>query len=96
MGKHNHIPELLSMENYVSWATKMQYALACEDHWCHVNIKATPEDLLSQPSVKSLSVDPINPMTTEITAMHEWLLEDMKAKELITCCLSSSVASLIP
>ncbi|KAG1770860.1 hypothetical protein EV702DRAFT_1248851 [Suillus placidus] len=40
MGKHDHIPELLGTENYIGWATKMQYALASEDYWCHVNTKA--------------------------------------------------------
>lgn len=84
MGKHNHIPKLLGMENYVGWATKMQYALACEDLWCHINTKAKPGDLLGQPSVMPMPVDPINPMAAEMMAMHEWLLQDMKAKELIT------------
>lgn len=96
MGKLDHIPELLGTENYVRWATKTQYALMCEDHWCHVNMRAEPEDLLGQPSHMPLPVDPVNPMAAEMAAMHEWLLEDMKAKELITRCLSSSVSSLIP
>jgi hypothetical protein len=84
------------MENYVGWATKMQYALVCEDHWCHVNTKAEPGDLLGQPSIKPVPVDLDNLMSTEITAMCEWLLEDMKAKELIIHHLSSLVTLLIP
>jgi hypothetical protein len=96
MGKHNHIPELLGMENYVGWAMKMQYALVCEDHWCHINTKAEPGDLLRQPSVIPVPTNPTNPTTAETAEIHEWLLEDMKAKELITHQLSSFIASLIP
>jgi hypothetical protein len=84
------------MENYVGWATKMQYALACKDHWCHINMKADPVDLLGFPSFLSLPVDTAKPTDAETAKMREWLLKDMKAKELITRRLSSSVASLIP
>ncbi|KAG1844249.1 hypothetical protein C8R48DRAFT_818647 [Suillus tomentosus] len=87
MGKHNHIPELLGMENYVGWATKMQYALACEDLWCHINTKAEPGDLLRQPSVMPTPVDPVNPTAAEIMAMNrvasiglvkDWLMGHIK------------------
>ncbi|KAG1734773.1 hypothetical protein EDD22DRAFT_852448 [Suillus occidentalis] len=89
MGKHDHIPELLGTENYVGWATKMQYALACEDHWCHINTKADPGDLLGFPSFIPLPVDATKPTDAETAKMREWLLKDMKAKELITRRLSS-------
>ena len=85
MGKHDYIPELLGTENYVGWATKMQYTLACEDHWCHINTKAEPGDLLGHPSYMLLPADVAKPTDAEMAKMHVWLLEDMKAKELITC-----------
>jgi hypothetical protein len=96
MGKHDYIPELLGTKNYISWATKMQYTLACEDHWCHINMKAEPGDLLGHPSHMPVPAIPANPTAAEMMEMCEWLLEDMKAKELITHRLSPSVASLIP
>ncbi|KIK36898.1 hypothetical protein CY34DRAFT_39810, partial [Suillus luteus UH-Slu-Lm8-n1] len=91
MGKYNHIPELSGSENYVGWSTKMQYALACEDLWCHVNNKSDPADLLGQPSYLPVPLDPLNVTTAEKTSMRMWLLDDMKAKDLITWRLSSSV-----
>ncbi|KAG2740678.1 hypothetical protein P692DRAFT_201727783 [Suillus brevipes Sb2] len=96
MGKHDHIPELLGTENYIGWATKMQYALACEDYWCHVNTKAEPGDLLGLPLYLPSAVDVAKPTDAEVAKMREWLLKDMKAKELITRRLSSSVSSLVP
>jgi hypothetical protein len=95
MGKYDHIPELLGSENYIGWSTKMQYALACEDLWCHVNTTVDPADLLGTPSFIPVPADPANITTTECTTMCEWLLTDMKAKDLITRRLSSSVGSLV-
>ncbi|KAG2744037.1 hypothetical protein P692DRAFT_20670905, partial [Suillus brevipes Sb2] len=91
MGKYDHIPELLGSENYVGWSTKMQYALACEDLWCHVNTKVEPTDLLGTPSYLPVPADPAKITSTERTAMREWLLTDMKAKDLIARRLSPSV-----
>jgi hypothetical protein len=95
MGKYHHIPELLGMENYVGWSTKMQYALVCEDLWCHINTNVNPADLLGTPSFIPAPVDPNNVTAAEMAAMHEWLLEDIKAKDLITCHLSPSVGALV-
>ena len=96
MGKFDHIPELLGSENYVGWSTKMQYALACEDLWCHINDKSDPEDLLGEPSLIPVAVDPKAPTDVEKAAMRAWLLLDMKAKDLVTRRLSTSVGALIP
>ncbi|KAG2737997.1 hypothetical protein P692DRAFT_20648054, partial [Suillus brevipes Sb2] len=96
MGKHDHIPELLGTENYIGWATKMQYTLACEDYWCHVNTKAVPGDLLGLPLYMPAPKIKSAPMDAEVATMREWLLKDMKAKELITRRLCASVASLVP
>jgi hypothetical protein len=60
MGKYNHIPELLGTENFVGRSTKMQYALACEDLWCHINTNPDPTDLLRAPSFKPVPADPNN------------------------------------
>ncbi|KAG2143743.1 uncharacterized protein EDB93DRAFT_1105087 [Suillus bovinus] len=95
MGKYDHIPELLGTENYVGWSTKMQYALACEDLWCHVNTNPDPTDILGAPSFKPVPVDPNNVTPAEVAVIREWLLNDMKAKDLITCCLSPSVGALV-
>jgi hypothetical protein len=95
MGKYDHIPELLGSENYVGWSTKMQYALVCEDLWCHINTVVDPADLLGTPSVKPVPVDLANIMAAETTAIREWLLNNMKAKDLITHRLSPSVRSLV-
>jgi hypothetical protein len=95
MGKFDHIPELLGLENYVGWSTKMQYALTCEDLWCHINTKANPADLLGTPLFMPISANPTNITTTEKVKMREWLLSDIKAKDLITHCLSASVGSLV-
>lgn len=84
MEKYDHIPELLGSENYVGWSTKMQYALACEDLWCHVNNKSDPTDLLGQPSHIPVAADPLNITDAEKALMRAWLLDDMKAKDLIT------------
>jgi len=95
MGKYDHILELLGSENYVGWSTKMQYALACEDLWCHINTVVDPADLLGTPSVKPVPIDPANITAAEMTAICEWLLNNMKAKDLITRRLSPSVGSLV-
>jgi len=95
MGKYDHIPELLGMENYVGWSTKMQYALACEDLWCHINTTVNPADLLGTPSFIPAPVDPNNVTAAEMATMREWLLEDIKAKDLITRHLSPSVGALV-
>jgi hypothetical protein len=95
MGKYDHIPELLGSENYVGWSTKMQYALACEDLWCHINTVMDPADLLGTPSTLPVPTDPANITAAERTKMCEWLLNDMKAKDLITQYLSPSVGSLV-
>jgi hypothetical protein len=95
MGKYDHIPKLLGSENYVGWSTKMQYALACKDLWCHVNNKPDPADLLGQPLHIPVATDPLNVTPTEKVLMCVWLLDDMKAKNLITCHLSPLVSALI-
>lgn len=95
MGKFDHIPELLGTENYVGWSTKMQYALACEDLWCHINTNPDPTDLLGVPSFIPDPADPNNITPAERTAMREWLLSDIKAKDLITRRLSASVGALV-
>jgi hypothetical protein len=84
MGKHDHIPKLLSTENYVGWATKMQYALTSEDLWCHINMKTEPGDLLGCPTYLPVPIDKVNPTDAEAVKMCEWLLKDMKAKELVS------------
>jgi hypothetical protein len=95
MGKYDHIPKLLGSENYVGWSTKMQYALACEDLWCHVNMTVDPADLLRTPSSIPVPVNPNNITAVEKMSMREWLLNDMKAKDLITRHLSSAVGALV-
>jgi hypothetical protein len=95
MGKYDHIPKLLGYENYIGWSTKMQYALACKDLWCHVNTVVDPADLPGTPSIKPIPTDPANITAAETTAIHEWLLNNMKAKDLITHRLSPSVRSLV-
>lgn len=95
MGKFDHIPELLGSENYVGWSTKMQYALACEDLWCHINTNPDPTDILGIPSSMPVPTDPLNVTAAEWTLMCEWLLEDIKAKDLITHRISSSVGALV-
>jgi hypothetical protein len=83
MGKYDHIPKLLGTENFVGWSTKMQYTLACEDLWCHINMNPDPTDLLGAPSFKPVPADPNNITPAEKIEMREWLLSDMKAKDLI-------------
>lgn len=95
MGKFDHIPELLGSENYVGWSTKMQYALACEDLWCHINTNSDPADLLGTPSFIPIAADPANITPAEKAKMRKWLLRDIKAKELITRRLSASVGALV-
>lgn len=95
MGKYNHIPELLGSENYVGWSTKTQYALACKDLWCHVNKIVDRADILGTLSFMPVAADANNITAAELAAMHEWLLNDVKAKDIITRCLSSSVGSLV-
>ncbi|KAG2044293.1 hypothetical protein BDR03DRAFT_847514, partial [Suillus americanus] len=91
----DHIPELLGTKIFVGWSTKMQYALACEDLWCHINTNPDPTDLLRVPSFKPVPTDPNNITSAEKTEMWEWLLSDMKAKDLIACHLSASVGALV-
>jgi hypothetical protein len=71
MEKYDHIPELLGSENYIGWSTKMQYALACKDLWCHINTVVDPADLLRTPSVKPIPVDLANITAAETTAIRE-------------------------
>ncbi|KAG2130432.1 uncharacterized protein EDB93DRAFT_1255917 [Suillus bovinus] len=73
----------------------MQYALACEDLWCHVNTNPDPMDILGLPSVLPVPVDPANVTAAEQTLMHEWLLNNIKAKDLITHHISPSVGVLV-
>jgi hypothetical protein len=70
MGKYDHIPELLGLENYVGWSTKMQYALVCKDLWCHVNSKSDPADLFGQPSFIPVPLNPLNVTDAEKAAMR--------------------------
>lgn len=95
MGKFDHIPELVGSENYVGWSTKMQYALACEDLWCHINTTVDLTDLLGTPSFLPTAVDPANVTAAERILMREWLLNDIKAKDLITRRLSASIGALV-
>ncbi|KAG2036318.1 hypothetical protein BDR03DRAFT_983095 [Suillus americanus] len=73
----------------------MQYALACEDLWCHINTVINLADLLGTPSTLPIPANPANITATERAEMCEWLLNDMKAKDLITHCLSPSIGSLV-
>lgn len=95
MGKYDHILELLGLENYIGWSMKMQYALACEDLWCHVNTKSDPADILGTPSYLPVPVDPANITSAEKAKIREWLLDDIKAKDLIIRRLNASVGALI-
>jgi hypothetical protein len=71
------------------------YVLGIEDIWCHVTDIINPEDVLGSASFKPVLADPLLPTAAETTVIHEWLINDLKAKAIITHRLSISVQQLI-
>ncbi|KAG1852549.1 hypothetical protein F4604DRAFT_1933704 [Suillus subluteus] len=95
MGKLDHIPELTGLDTYFAWKHKVTYALGIDDQWCHVTETVDPDDIFGSTSFKPIAVDPLNPTAAETMAIHEWLINDLKAKAIITCWLSVTVQHLI-
>ncbi|KAG2159091.1 uncharacterized protein EDB93DRAFT_1076042 [Suillus bovinus] len=95
MGKLDHILELTGLDTYFAWKREVTYALGIEDQWCHVTDTVDPDDVLGSASYKPVPADPLQPTAAETTAIREWLINDLKAKAIITCRLSISVQQLI-
>lgn len=95
MGKLDHIPELTGPDTYFAWKHEVTYALGIEDQWCHITDTIDPDDVLGSASFKPTPADPLLPTATETSAIYEWLINDLKAKAIITCRLSISVQQLI-
>jgi hypothetical protein len=58
-------------------------------------MSSDPADLLGTPCFMPTAADPTNITSAEKAKMREWLLSDIKAKDLITRCLCSSVGALV-
>ncbi|KAG2140870.1 hypothetical protein BD769DRAFT_1319832, partial [Suillus cothurnatus] len=84
MGKLDHIPELTGPDSYFPG-----------NIWCHVTDTIDPEDVLGSASFKPVPVDPLLPTAAETTTIREWLINNLKAKAIITHCLSISIQQLI-
>jgi hypothetical protein len=95
MGKLDHIPELTGLDSYFAWKHEVTYALGIEDIWCHVTDTIDPEDVLGSASFKPVPADPLLPTAAETTAIREWLINNLKAKAIITHHLSISIQPLI-
>ncbi|KIK91868.1 hypothetical protein PAXRUDRAFT_75837, partial [Paxillus rubicundulus Ve08.2h10] len=96
MGKYDHIPMLTSTDNYHAWWTDIKYALVAEDLWCHISTETDPSDPLNFASLKPIPADLTSPTEAEITAIHKWLVDDVKAKGFIHRFLSTPICQLIP
>lgn len=95
MGKLDHIPELTGPDTYFAWKREVTYALGIEDQWCHVTDTVDPDDVLGCASFKPIPADPCLPTAAESKAIREWLINDLKAKSIITRHLSMTVQQLI-
>lgn len=95
MGKLDHILELTGPDTYFTWKHEVTYTLGIEDQWCHVTDTVDPKDVLGSASYKPVLTDPLLPTAAETTAIQEWLINDLKAKAIITHCLSILVQQLI-
>src|SRR6267154_4770640 len=95
MGKFDHILELTGPETYFAWKREVTYALGTEDLWCHVSSSIDPTDILGVASFLPVAVDPANPSADEVKAIRLWLVDDLKAKAIITRHLSVSVQQFI-
>jgi hypothetical protein len=73
----------------------MQYALTCKDLWCHVNTNPDPMDILGNPSFMPIPINLLNITAAEQTLMCECLLNDIKAKDLMTQHVSLFIRVLV-
>jgi hypothetical protein len=81
----------MGLDTYFTWKHEVTYALGIEDQWCHVTDTVDPNDILGSTSFKLIPVDPLLPTTNETKSIHEWLINNLKAKSIITCCFFTSV-----
>ncbi|KIK36396.1 hypothetical protein CY34DRAFT_94470 [Suillus luteus UH-Slu-Lm8-n1] len=95
MGKLDHIPELTGPETYFAWKREVTYALGVEDLWCHVADTVDPDDVLGSASFKPIPAAKTSPTADESKAIRLWLINDLKAKAIITRRLSVTVQQLI-
>ncbi|KAG1741812.1 uncharacterized protein EDB91DRAFT_1052246 [Suillus paluster] len=95
MGKLDHIPELTGMDTYFAWKHEVIYALGIKDQWCHVTDTIDPDDVLGNTLFQPMLANPLSPTADEMKSIREWLINDLKAKSIITHCLSTSVQQLI-
>lgn len=95
MGKLDHIPELTGPETYFAWKREVTYALGTEDLWCHVSTSADPTDILGVASHIPAPAIAGSPTVDEIRDIRLWLVDDLKAKAIITRRLSVSVQQFI-
>ncbi|KAG2067623.1 hypothetical protein BDR04DRAFT_1026876, partial [Suillus decipiens] len=54
-----------------------------------------PDDILGSALYKPIAAILAAPTTDETTAIHAWLINDLKEKAIITCCLSVTVQQLM-
>jgi len=73
----------------------MQYALTCKDLWCYVNTNPDPMDILGILSFMPIPINLLNITAAEQTLIYECLLNDIKAKDLITQHVSQFIRLLV-
>ena len=95
MGKYDHIPELTGPDNYFHWKREVTYTLGIEDLWCHVSTSTDSRDVLGVASHLPVAAVPGCPTNDETKAIRSWLVDDLKAKAIITRRLSTSVQQFI-
>ncbi|KAG2071910.1 hypothetical protein BDR04DRAFT_1153914 [Suillus decipiens] len=95
MGKLDDILELTGPDTYFVRKHKATYTLGIKDQWCHVTDTIDLNNILGSTSFKLVVADPANPMVAETMKIHEWLINDLKAKAIITCHLSVTVQQLV-
>ncbi|KAG0709381.1 hypothetical protein DFH29DRAFT_870344 [Suillus ampliporus] len=91
----DHILELTGPDTYFAWKWEVTYALGIKDQWCHVTDTVDPNDVLGDASFKPVPANPLLPTTAETKAIRDWLIQDLKAKSIITRRLSASVQQLV-
>ncbi|KIK82111.1 hypothetical protein PAXRUDRAFT_154515 [Paxillus rubicundulus Ve08.2h10] len=96
MGKYNHILTLTGADNFHAWQTDMRYALGAKDLWYHVSTGSDPSNPLDFTSIRPMPADITQSTEAEITALHKWLIDNIKAKGFIHCFLSMPICQLIP
>jgi hypothetical protein len=92
--KLDHVPELMGIDTYHGWSQAMVLVLKNNGLWNHISEGANHLDPLnfarSRPPISISSSD------VKFNALLKWQLDNAKVWELLLCCMSDTVKSILP